>query len=104
MIGDILNIKPILVTADGLLEPVARVRSQRRAQEAMIEMIVSAIGSAPARVTVGHCNVPEEGMAFAEQVRQRLNVQEFVFFDLGMLAALGGPGLLGLGAYSVEEV
>ena len=64
MIGDLLNIKPILVTIDGVLEPVARVRTQRKAQEHMIDMIATAVGPAPARVAVGHCNVPDEGPAF----------------------------------------
>ena len=103
MIGDMLNIKPIMVTTDGVLEPAARVRTQRKAQEAMLDLIATAVGSGPARVAVGHCNVVNEGMAFSEQVRQRLNVQELVFFDLGMLAALGGPGLLGLAAHTVED-
>jgi DegV family protein with EDD domain len=102
MIGDLLNIKPVMSTIDGMLEPVARVRTQRKAQEYMLDLIATELGSRPARVAVGHCNVPDEGAAFAEQVRQRLNVSELVFFDLGMLAALGGPGLLGLGAYSLD--
>jgi DegV family protein with EDD domain len=102
-IGDLLNIKPVVVTIDGVLEPVTRVRTQRKAQEYMIDLISGAVGPAPARVAVGHCNVPDEAAAFAEQVRQHFNVTEFVLFDLGMLAALGGPGLLGLGAYTVEE-
>jgi DegV family protein with EDD domain len=102
MIGDLLNIKPIIVTIDGVLEPLARVRTQRKALEYMLDLVATAIGPQPARVAVGHCNVPDEAVAFAEQVRQRLDVQEFILFDLGMLAALGGPGLLGLGGYSME--
>jgi DegV family protein with EDD domain len=103
MIGDLLNIKPVIVTIDGVLEPVARVRTQRKAQEYMIDVIATAIGGKPARVAVGHCNVPEDAAAFAELAKQRFDVTEFILFDLGMLAALGGPGLLGLGAYTVEE-
>ncbi|MCU0509073.1 MAG: DegV family protein [Anaerolineae bacterium] len=103
MIGDLLNIKPILVTEDGYLEPVARVRTQRKAQEHMVEMIAEQIGGVPCRVAVGHCNALAEAEAFAERVRAALNVNEFVLFDLGMLAALGGPGLLGLGGSPVEE-
>jgi DegV family protein with EDD domain len=103
MIGDLLNIKPILVTQEGVLEPVARVRTTRRAQEHMAQLIADEIGPAPARVAVGHCNAQAEAEAFAEQVRGLLNVREFVLFDLGMLAALGGPGLLGLGASPLEE-
>lgn len=103
MIGELLNIKPIMVTTNGVLEPVARVRTQRKAQETMLEMIADAIGPGPARVAVGHCIVPEEAAAFGEQVKQRLNVRELIIYDLGMLAALGGPGLLGLTGYALEE-
>jgi DegV family protein with EDD domain len=103
MIGDLLNIKPILVTTDGMLEPVARVRTQRKAQEHMVALIAEQLDGAPARVAVGHCNAPEEAQAFAERVRAALDVREFVLFDLGMLAALGGPGLLGLGGSPLEE-
>lgn len=103
MIGDLLNIKPILVTQDGMLEPVARVRTARRAQEHMAKLIAAEVGGAPARVAVGHCDARAEAEAFAEQVRGFLDAREFVLFDLGMLAALGGPGLLGLAASPLEE-
>lgn len=101
-VGDLLNIKPVIVTIDGVLEPVARVRTQRKALEHLLDLVATGIGPGPARVGVGHCNVPDEAAAFAGQVRQRLDVREFVLFDLGMLAALGGVGLLGIAAYRVE--
>ncbi len=102
-IGELLNIKPVMVTIDGQLEPVAQMRSQRRAQEHVIELIASELGAAPARVAVGHCNVPQEAAAFGERLRSRLNVREFVTMDLGLLAALGGPGLLGVAVHKMEE-
>lgn len=101
-VGDLLNIKPVMVTQDGRLEPVAQVRTQRKAQEHMIDLMADALGDAPARVAVGHCNVPDEVVAFFERLRARINVKEHVIFDLGMLAALGGPGLLGLACHPVE--
>ncbi len=70
-VGDLLNIKPIMVTQEGRLEPVAQVRTQRRAQEYMIDLMATALGGAPARVAVGHCNVPDEVAAFFERVRAR---------------------------------
>jgi DegV family protein with EDD domain len=103
MIGDLLNIKPILVTEDGVLEPVARVRTQRKAQEHMVQLMAEELGGAPSRVAVGHCNALEEAQDFGERVRSALDVREFVLFDLGMLAALGGPGLLGLAGSPLEE-
>lgn len=102
-VGDLLNIKPIMVTQDGRLEPVAQVRTQRKAQEQMLNLIASALGEAPARVAVGHCNVPDEAAAFSERVRQRMNVKEHIIFDAGMLAALAGPGVLGLACLRVED-
>jgi len=102
-VGDLLNIKPVMVTQDGRLEPVAQVRTQRKAQEHMIDLMADALGDAPARVAVGHCNVPDEAAAFFERVRARISVKEHVIVDLGMLAALGGPGLLGLACHRVED-
>lgn len=102
LVGDLLNIKPIMVTTNGVLEPVARVRTQHKAQEHMLELIASAIGNKPARLAVGHCNVPGEAAGFLERVLERIDVREHFVFDLGMLAALGGPGLLGLAACRLE--
>ena len=102
-IGDLLNIKPVMLAQDGWLEPVAQVRTQRRAQETMIDLMVAALGDAPARLAVGHCNVPDQVEAFFEEARARINVKEHVIFNPGMLAALGGPGLLGLACHPVEE-
>jgi DegV family protein with EDD domain len=102
-VGDLLNIKPILTTVDGLLEPVALVRSQRRAVEQMLERLAAVLGDRPARLALGHCRAPAEADRLWEAVRTRINVVECVQFDLGVvLASLGGPGLLGLGGYTVE--
>jgi DegV family protein with EDD domain len=102
-VGDLLNIKPILTTVDGLLEPVALVRSQRRAVEQMLDQLVAVLGDRPARLALGHCRTPEEADRLWEAVSARINVVECVRFDLGVvLASLGGPGLLGLGGYTVE--
>lgn len=102
-VGDLLNIKPILTTIDGRLELISKVRSQRRAVEQMVENLVAVLGDRPARVAVGHCRAPAEADRLWETVRTRLNVVEVVIFDLGVvLASLGGPGLIGLGGYTLE--
>lgn len=102
-VGDVLNIKPILTTIAGRLEPTGQVRGQGRALEIMLARIVSAVGARPARVAVGHCNVPAQAAAFAQAVRIQLNVVEEILFDLGpALAALGGPGLIGLAVYALD--
>jgi DegV family protein with EDD domain len=100
-IGDLLNIKPILSTTEGRLEQIGQARSQRRALAAMLDHVAAAAGAHPARVAVGHCNVPDQAAAYLAAAQDRLNVVESVVFDLGpALAALGGPGLLGLAVYA----
>ncbi len=102
-IGEMLNIKPILTTIDGRLEQIGQVRGQHRALEAMLDQTIAVVGERAVRVAVGHCNVPEEVAAYAQMLRGRLNVVEECTFDLGpALAALGGPGLIGLAAYTVD--
>lgn len=96
-VGDLLNIKPILSTIAGRLEPVGQARGQRRALQAMLERVAAAAGVAPARVAVGHSNAPDQGAAYLDVVGSRLNMVEGFVFDVGpALATLGGPGLVGL--------
>jgi DegV family protein with EDD domain len=103
-IGDLLHIKPIMMTTDGKLDVVSQVRSQRRASEAMLDLVLTPFGNRPLRVAVGHCNVPHEGAALHAAVLSRANAVESVVFDVGVvLAALAGPGLLGLVAYPLED-
>jgi DegV family protein with EDD domain len=103
-VGDLLSIRPILTTERGLLEPLTQVRGHRKALEAMLSHVATALGDHPVRIAVGHCSVPEEAVRYLETVRARLQVVEAILFDLGaVLASLGGPGLIGLGGYALED-
>ncbi len=103
-VGELLNIKPILVAAHGLLEPVTQVRTRRRALEVMVERLASALGMRPLRLAVGHANARDEAEAYMATIRGRLNVAEGVVFDVGpALATLGGPGLIGVCAHTLED-
>lgn len=103
-VGDLLKIKPILTTVGGLLEPWTQVRGHQKALQEMLNRMAAALGDHPVRIAVGHCNVREEAVRYREAVRARLQVVEVILFDLGaVLASLGGPGLIGLGGYALEE-
>jgi DegV family protein with EDD domain len=103
-VGDLLSIKPILTTEGGLLEPLIQVRGHRKALDEMLSRMAAAWGDRPVRVAVGHCNIPEEAVRYLEVIRARLHVVEAVLFDLGVVfATLGGPGLIGLGGYALED-
>lgn len=95
--GNLLNVKPLLAFRDGILEVIGRERGRRRAKEALLQLAAEHIGDRPVRIAVAHTRIPEEAEAFLETCRQRFHVIEDVIVELGpVLAAIGGPGLLGI--------
>ncbi len=98
MVGTLLNIKPMLMLSDGLLQPIGRARGRKSAKAALIERVRSQVADRPVRVAIAHANVLEEAQAFEPEVRAAFNVSELVIVELGaVLAALAGPGLMALG-------
>lgn len=103
MMGTLLSVKPMLHFEDGLVKPLGRERGRKRAQRALIDYVQQWAGDRPLRVAVANANVPDEAEAFAEEVRQELNVQELFTLEIGpVLAALAGPGVLALAVLQVE--
>jgi DegV family protein with EDD domain len=103
-VGDLLSIRPIISAANGGLEPTGQVRGQRRSLEMMLERATEAAGNSPVRLAVGHCNAEEQAIAYLETVRARLRVTESILFDAApVLAALAGPGAIGLVLYPLKE-
>ncbi len=103
-VGDLLSIKPIISAGGGLLEPTGQVRGQRRALETLLDRAVDALGDRPIRMAVAHANAPEQAEELAVAARGALNVAEEVIYDVGpVLAALAGPGVLGLSGYALLE-
>lgn len=102
-LASLLNIKPIVVLEDGLLDVSEKVRTQRKAVDRMIEMMVERVGTAePVNLAAIHAEAPEEGRALLEQAQAVFNYQETDSFlsDLALsLAVQFGPGTLGLIAY-----
>ncbi len=102
-LASLLNIKPIVVLEDGLLDVSEKVRTRRKAVDRMIEMMVERVGTAePVNLAAIHAEAPEEGRALLERAQATFNYQETDSFlsDLALsLAVQFGPGTLGLIAY-----
>ncbi len=103
-IGELLDVKPILAMVDGMLEPVGRARGRRRALGAVLERVAQGLAGRPARIAIAHANAPDETAEFMAAVKTRIHVVDIILTDIGpALATLGGPGLIALGGYTVEE-
>jgi DegV family protein with EDD domain len=100
-LASLLNIMPIVILEEGLLDVGEKVRTQRRAIDRMIELTSERVGvSDPVNVAVIHAEAPDEGQALLERARAWFNCRESFAANLTTsLVVHFGPGALGLIAY-----
>jgi DegV family protein with EDD domain len=99
----LLNVKPIVLMEDGLLDVVEQVRTRRKAIERMLDILIERVGTmAAVNLAVFHAEARDEGQDLLEQAKARLNCQEtfLVNFTITLVVHFG-PGTLGLIAYRV---
>jgi DegV family protein with EDD domain len=105
-VGTLLKFKPLLSIVDGEVEPVARVRSTRRALETMLESLaqqVSARGP-QVRLAVTHADVPEEAARIGQALAEQFGTSQLFISALGpVLGTHVGPGTIGAAVYAVAR-
>ncbi len=102
-IGNLLDVKPILrFMHDGAIHPIARVRGRKRSLDDILTRACELFGERPVRVAVVNARCAPEAERFNLDVRQRLHVVEMQVIEIGpVLAALAGPGAMGLAIYAL---
>lgn len=100
-LASLLNIKPIVLLEDGLIDVAERVRTRGKAIARMIEMVKERVGtSAPINLAAIHAEAPDEGRTLLEAARAQFDCQETFMCSLTTsLVVHFGPGTLGLIAY-----
>ncbi len=102
-VGNALNIKPVMEFRQGFIEVIGRERGRKRARRALKDLTRRVANGRPLRIAIGHTRVPDEAEEFLAEVLAEFDVVEYVVVDLGpVLAAIGGPGLLGITGHVVE--
>ncbi len=102
-LGTLLSVKPILVLQDGAIEPLEQVRSKRKAQARMVELIAERIGDKGANAKIAFTNAlaVEEAKSLSKEVQARLGCQEPKVSNLGpVIGTHTGPGMVGAAWYS----
>ncbi|MGD8397782.1 MAG: DegV family protein [Anaerolineae bacterium] len=99
----LLNVKPIVLLQDGVIDVVEKVRSRSRSLGRMIELVSREVGtSEPINLAAIHADAPDEGQVLLEQARGLFNCRESFLVNLTTtLVVHFGPGTLGLVAYRV---
>ena len=96
--GSLMNVKPILSIVDGEVEPVKRVRGNRKAFQEFVEALETGTRDEPGlRVGIAHAAAPERAEEVAKLVRDRRPRAEIeTVTELGaVIGAHAGPGTVG---------
>jgi fatty acid-binding protein DegV len=93
-----LDIKPILELRDGIIEPVARVRTFARVLDHLADAAVEASARWKAiEVTIGHADRPDVAHSLADRIRARAADADIRVIDVGpVIGCHAGPGAAGI--------
>lgn len=102
-LASMLNVKPIAVLKDGVVEMVDKVRTRKAALERVLQMGEEAFGNQPVYMSVVHARDIKSGQSLLDEASKRFNVKDSVITDLSISLAINfGPGTVGLVLYPVE--
>lgn len=97
-IGTALNFKPIIELTGGVLEGLERVRTQKKAHERLIELVIERIdGRTPVYLGVTHANAPDSAARLLDQAGALIEHKESVTTPVSPgIGVHLGPGTVGL--------
>jgi len=102
-LASVLNVKPIAILKDGIVDMVGKVRTRRKALDRVLEMGEKAYGKQEVYLGVVHARDLKSGKAILEEAKKVFNAKDTVLTDLSIaLATNFGPGTVGLVLYPVE--
>ena len=104
LFGSLLSIKPVLHLEDGRIEPLASVRTKRKAIEHMLSAVEDETrGQMHIRAAVFDASAPQHVDMVYTLVKQRINPDELIQASLSpVIGTHVGPGTVGI-AYYVES-
>lgn len=101
MLGTTLNIKPVLEIRDGVAEPVAQVRTKRKALARVLDLLKKQASNAEkSHMAVVNVAAEQEAAQFQQQLVQTFHPEEILATDCSpVLGAHVGPGTVGVAYY-----
>jgi DegV family protein with EDD domain len=102
LFGTALNLKPVLTVQDGIVQPVAKVRTRRKALERVFGQVEAELPEGSrVHMAVLHIAVPEEAARLADELEQRFQPVEMIRTECGpVIGTHAGPGTVGVAFYS----
>lgn len=105
MVGNVLQVKPILTVREGRIEAVERARTVKRALDRIVERVADELDGAPADVIVTHALAPDRADELWDRLRDRVSVASELTTVFGpVLATHTGQGAVAVAASPAHDV
>ena len=94
--------KPLLHIEDGRIEPLARVRTKRKAVQHLLDVIAEDTkGKEEIRLSIIHAAAAEEAKTLQEEIQERFGLSDILVAELSpVVGTHAGPGTVGTAYYS----
>ncbi len=106
MVGSLLNIKPILTLAEGIVTPFDKVRGKAKALKQIQELIKEysqKYPGRPLRIGITHANCAEEATKLGETLQANVDVHEIIISYIGPTIGVHvGPGTIAFLFYPID--
>lgn len=105
LFGTALNLKPVLEIRDGIVQPVARIRTRRKALDRVHELLQEHLAEGErTHMAVIHVAAPKEAAHMAEQLKAQFNPTELLNSECGpVIGTHAGPGTVGVAFYTEHD-
>jgi DegV family protein with EDD domain len=105
LFGTALNLKPVLCINDGIVTPVAKIRSRRKALERVFRLLEKDLeGGGAVHMAVLHVAAPDEAAQLADELERRFQPVEMIRAECGpVIGTHAGPGTVGVAFYAEAE-
>lgn len=104
LVGSVLSIKPVLHLEDGQIEPLASIRTKKKAIQHMIDIVLENTKDKKlVHAGVIHASAADEALYVADRIRTEVNPAELLVNELTpVIGANVGPGIVGMGYYAED--
>jgi DegV family protein with EDD domain len=101
LLGEMLQVKPILCVKDGQVEPFEQLRTKRRALARLLEVVEEQCPKRmDAHLSVMQADAPGEAGFLTAELRSRMNLVSIPIYELPpAIVTHGGPGALAVGFF-----
>ncbi|MEZ4515724.1 MAG: DegV family protein [Chloroflexota bacterium] len=101
LVGSVLSIKPVLHLEDGRIEPLASIRTKKKAIQSMINTVLGEMeGKQHIHAGVIHAATPGDAEHIKEMILASVSPEELLVNELTpVIGANVGPGVVGMGYY-----